>query len=331
MSKKVRWGVVGTAKIAVEKVIPATQLAPSCEVVAIASRSQERADAVASALNIPKAYGAYEHLLADPDVDAIYIPLPNHLHVPFSIQALQSGKHVLCEKPIGLSSAEGQRLADVAEQHSGLKCMEAFMYRHHPQWQQAREWVRQGSIGSLQTIHSFFSYFNDDPDNIRHVEEWGGGGLMDIGCYPISLSRFLFETEPLRVSAVAERDPKYGTDRLTSAILDFGTGTATFTCGTQLVPFQRVQIFGTIGRIEIEIPFNAPPERPCRMWLQSADSSIQELQLDICDQYTIQAERFARSILDDTSVPTPMTDAVSNMRVIEAIQRAASNSAWERV
>ena len=283
MSNVVRWGVVGAAKIAVEKVIPAMQLASSCEVVAIASRSQERADGVAVMLAIPKAYGSYEQLLADSNVDAIYNPLPNHLHVPVSIQALRAGKHVLCEKPIGLSSAEAQHLVDVAAQHPRLKCMEAFMYRHHPQWQKARELVRSGGIGSLQTIHSFFSYFNDDPDNIRHVVEWGGGGLMDIGCYPISLSRFLFDREPLRVSAVSERHPDYGTDRLASAILDFGTGTSTFTCGTQLVPFQRVQIFGTSGRIEIEIPFNAPPDRPCRIWIHSTDDPFEAFCVGVCD------------------------------------------------
>jgi predicted dehydrogenase len=319
--RKVRWGVLSTAKIGTAKVIPALAKSQHCEVIAIASRSIDKARGAAIPLGIPKAYGSYEELLADPDIEAIYNPLPNHLHVPLSIAALESGKHVLCEKPIGLSRDEAITLAEAGKRHPELKLMEAFMYRHHPQWRRTKELATGGAIGTLRTIQSFFSYFKDDPTDIRSKPEWGGGGLMDIGCYNISLSRFLFDDEPRRVYGVVEYDPKLGVDRLTSAILEFDRGTSSFTCGTQLVPYQRVNVFGTTGRVEIEIPFNAPPNHSCRLWHQSGEEVREEL-LPICDQYAIQGDLFAKAILDDTPVPTPIEDAVANMRVIEAIFRS---------
>jgi predicted dehydrogenase len=324
---KVRFGVISTANIGTAKVLPAMQRGERCEVAAIASRSQEAAETAAAKLGIPKAYGSYEALLADPDIDAIYNPLPNHLHVPWTIKAIQAGKHVLCEKPIGLSSAQGQELVEVAARHPHLKVMEAFMYRHHPQWVRAKAIVTGGGVGDLRTIQSFFSYFNDDPANIRNRADIGGGGLMDIGCYNISLSRFIFGAEPTRVLGVVEYDPRFQTDRLASGILDFGVGTATFTCSTQLSSYQRANIFGTEGRVEVEIPFNAPPDRPCRLWHQRG-REIEEIAFDICDQYTIQGDLFAAAILDNTPVPTPLTDAVANMRIIEAIVASAKQAAW---
>ncbi|HEU5104015.1 MAG TPA: Gfo/Idh/MocA family oxidoreductase [Roseiflexaceae bacterium] len=324
---KIRWGVLSTANIGVAKVLPAMQRGAFCEVTALASRDLAKAQAAAKQLGIPKAYGSYEELLADPDVDAIYNPLPNHLHVPWSIKAIEAGKHVLCEKPIALSAAEAQELADAAAQHPRLKVMEAFMYRHHPQWQRARQIVSEGGIGQLRTIQSFFSYYNDDPNNVRNQAEIGGGGLMDIGCYNISLSRFIFGAEPQRVCGIVEYDPQFKTDRLASGMLDFGRGTATFTCSTQLASYQRVNIFGDTGRIEIEIPFNAPPDKPCRMWHQHAGGT-EEIVFEICDQYTIQGDLLARAILDNTPVPTPLTDAVANMRVIEAIVQSAKSGTW---
>jgi len=324
---KVRWGVLSTANIGLQKVLPAMQRGEYCAVTAIASRSLEKAQAAAAQLGIPKAYGSYEELLADPDVDAIYNPMPNHLHVPWSIKALQAGKHVLCEKPIALSATEAQELADAARQYPKLKLMEAFMYRHHPQWRRAKQIVDEGGIGELRTIHSFFSYYNDDPGNIRNQADIGGGGLMDIGCYNISLSRFIFGAEPQRILGIVEFDPRLKTDRLASGILDFGRGTATFTCSTQLTPYQRVNIYGTTGRVEIEIPFNAPPDRPTKMWHQH-HGSIDEIVFDVCDQYTLQGDLFSQAILNDTPVPTPIEDAVANMRVIDAIFQSANSAAW---
>jgi predicted dehydrogenase len=325
---KVRWGILSTAKIGTEKVIPAMQRGNYSQVEAIASRNLENAKAAAGQLAIARAYGSYEELLADPDIEAIYNPLPNHLHVEWSIKALEAGKHVLCEKPIALSSIEGEQLLQAARKYPRLKVMEAFMYRHHPQWQLARRLVDEGKIGELRTIQSFFSYFNRDPQNIRNQAGIGGGALMDIGCYPISLSRFIFKEEPQRVFGIAEFDPQFEVDRLTSGVLDFGTGTSTFTCSTQLVPYQRVNLYGVDGRIEIEIPFNAPPDKPCRMWHQRGEN-IEELTLEACDQYTVQGDLFSQAVLNDTAVPTPLEDAIANMKVIEALFASAKSGGWE--
>jgi len=318
---------LSTAKIGTEQVIPAMQLGKYCEITAIASRNLDKAQAAARQLGIAKAYGSYEELLADPDIDAIYNPLPNHLHVPWSIKALNAGKHVLCEKPIGLTATKARELLDAAQKRPQLKVMEAFMYRHHPQWQRARQLVAEGKIGELRTIQSFFSYYNANPDNIRNKAEIGGGGLMDIGCYLISLSRFIFGTEPERVCGIMEYDPQFKTDRLTSGILDFGRGTSTFTCSTQLTPHQRVNIFGTEGRVEIEIPFNAPPDQPCKMWHQYG-TEVDKVVLDVCNQYTIQGDLFSQAVLNDTDVPTPLEDAVANMKVIEALIHSAKSGTW---
>jgi len=328
---KIRWGVLSTAKIGRVQVIPATNRGQFGTVTAIASRDLSRAKKVAAELGIEKAYGSYQELLADKNVDAIYNPLPNHLHVPWSIRAIKVEKHVLCEKPIGLSVAEAEQLAGVAAAHPKLKIMEAFMVRLHPQWLAAHQLVREGRIGALRTIHTTFSYFNDDPDNIRNQHDIGGGALMDIGCYPITLSRFIFDDEPKRVLGHIERDPKLKTDRLTSAILEFFQGTATFTVSTQLTPYQRTNIFGTTGRIEVEIPVNAPNDRPTRIWVQTGAPpaiQIEEITFDTCDMYTIQADAFARAVLDDTPVPTPLADAVANMRVIERIRTSADTNSW---
>jgi len=325
--KKVRWGVLSTARIGIEKVIPAMQLGEYCTINAIASRQLKKAQATARQLSIEKAYGSYEALLADPDIDAVYIPLPNHLHVPWAIKALNAGKHVLCEKPIGLSVAEAQKLLGVARKFPRLKIMEAFMYRHHPQWQWAKQKVNQGKIGKVLTIQSFFSYYNTDPENIRNKADTGGGGLMDIGCYCISLSRFIFGAEPRRVCGMMEEDPNMKVDRLTSAILEFTGGSSTFTCATQLVPYQRVNIFGSKGRIEIEIPFNAPSDRPCKAWYGDGNR-IEEIVLKVCDQYTIQGDLFSRAVLEDSDAPVPLEDAVANMQVIEALIRSAGSGSW---
>jgi len=326
--KKIRWGVLSTAKIGTEKVIPAMQLGEYCKFTAIASRQLEKAQAAARRLGIEKAYGSYEELLADCDVDAVYLPLPNHLHVPWAIKALKAGKHVLCEKPLGLNAAEAQKLLEASRKFPRLKVMEAFMYRHHPQWQWAKKRVSEGKIGELRTIQSFFSYYNSDPNDIRNKVDIGGGGLMDIGCYCISISRFIFGAEPWRVCGIREEDPEMKVDRLTSGLLEFASGTSTFTCATQLVPYQRVNIFGTKGRIEIEIPFNPPPDRPCKIW-HGDDARIEEVILEICNQYTIQGDLFSRAVLEDREVPTPLEDAVANMQVIDALVRSVRSGSWE--
>ena len=325
--KKVRWGVLSTANIGLEKVLPAMQKGEYCEITAMASQNLERGKAAATQLGIPQAYGSYEELLADDNIDAVYIPLPNHLHVPWTKKALEAGKHVLCEKPIGLNTAEAEDLLACAKKHSQLKVMEAFMYRHHPQWLKAQQLVNEGKIGNLLNIHSFFSYYNADPANIRNMAEIGGGGLMDIGCYCISLARFIFNSEPQRVLGEMEYDPEFKTDRLCSGQLDFGDQSSTFTCATQLTSYQRVNIFGTEGRIEIEIPFNAPPDQPCRIWHQQ-DEKLEEITFELCDQYTIQGDLFSQAILNKTEVPTPLVDSVKNMRVLDAVINSAESDAW---
>jgi len=330
--ERLRWGVLGAAHIAVSKVIPAMQRGRFCAVSALASRDLARARETARALGIPRAYGSYEELLADPAIDAVYNPLPNHLHVPWSVRALEAGKHVLCEKPIALTVAEAEELRE-ASRRTGKRVQEAFMVRTHPQWLAARELVRSGRLGPLRAVASFFSYFNEDPANVRNVAEWGGGALMDIGCYPVTVSRFLFEQEPRRVMGLVERDPRFGTDRLTSGLLDFGGGQATFTCSTQAVPYQRVQAVGTRGRVELEIPFNAPNDRPCRLLVDDGrdvfGGGVETVAVETCDQYTIQGDRFAQAILDDAPPPIPIEDAVDNMRVIAALFRSAASGSWE--
>jgi predicted dehydrogenase len=330
---KVEWGVLGVASIAVRKVIPGMQKGDWSEIAAIASRDARKAERAAKSLGIPKAYGSYEELLADPEIEAIYNPLPNHLHVPWSIKAAEAGKHVLCEKPLSLSVAEALTLLSVRER-TGVKIGEAFMVKTHPQWLRTRELIRKGVIGELRTIAGAFSYFNRDPQNVRNNPEWGGGALMDIGCYPITTSRFIFGEEPLRVAGLIERDPDFQTDRLTSAMVEFPSGQSVFTCSTQLVPYQRMQFLGTTGRIEMEIPFNAPPDRPTRIFIDDGrdvfGGGIRIETIPICDQYMVQGDAFSRAVREGGEVPVPLEDAIANMAVIEAVFRAGESGRWEK-
>jgi predicted dehydrogenase len=332
MTNKLRWGVLSTANIGLKKVIPAMQRGQYTSVVAIASRDLARAKQAAAALDIPTAYGSYEELLADPNIDAIYNPLPNQLHVPWTIKAAEAGKHVLCEKPLSLTVAEAETLLAVRAR-TGVKIGEAFMIRSYPQWLRLRELLDEGRIGELRSIVGVFSYFNDDPANYRNHVECGGGALLDIGCYLIHASRYAFAQEPTRVVALIERDPRSHIDRLTSAILDFPKGQSIFTCGTQLVPYQRVHFLGTRGRIELEIPFNAPPDRPTRLFIDATGdifgSGITTETFPVCDQYTLQGDAFSRAVLEDTEVPVPVEDSIRNMAVIEAIFNSANSGQWE--
>jgi predicted dehydrogenase len=332
MSRKLRWGVLSTAAIGLKKVIPAMQQGQFTSISAIASRDFAKSQAAADALGIPNAYGSYEELLADPAIDAIYNPLPNHLHIPWTIKAAEAGKHVLCEKPISLTVAEAESLLAVRDR-TGVKIGEAFMVRCHPQWLRLRELLDEGRIGELRSILGFFSYFNINPANIRNQVDAGGGALMDIGCYLVHASRFAFGQEPERVIASIDRDPQMHTDRLTSAILEFPGGQSIFTCSTQLVPYQRIQFLGRRGRIELEIPVNAPIDRPTRLFIDSGSDlfggGITTETFPICDQYTLQGDAFARAVFEDTEVPVTVEDAINNMRVIEAIFRSGDSGQWE--
>ncbi len=331
MSRKLRWGVLSTAAIGVKKVIPAMQSGQYTTVTAIASRDLERAQEAASPLGIEKAYGSYEDLLADPDVDAIYNPLPNQMHVPWSIKAAEAGKHVLCEKPLSMTVAEARTLLSIRDR-TGVKIGEAFMIRSFTQWRRLRELLEQGRIGQLRSVVAAFSYFNTDPANIRNQVESGGGALYDIGCYCIHSSRLGFGGLPTRVVGLMERDPVFGTDRLTSAMLDFPGGHAIFTCSTQLIPYQRVHFLGTKGRIEIEIPFNAPKDRPTRMFIDETGDifggGIVIEEFPTADQYTIQGDVFSKAVLEGGEIPVPLEDAIANMAVIEAVFKSAETGGW---
>ncbi len=325
---KLRWGILSTADIALTKVIPGIRRAERCEVLAIASRDAVRARAAADGHGIARAYDSYEALLADPDVDAVYIPLPNHLHATWAIAAARAGKHVLCEKPLATTASEAQEIVDACRA-AGVLLMEAFMYRLHPSWVAARELVASGRIGRLRAVDSWFSYFNDDPANIRNIRAAGGGALYDIGCYSVNLSRMLFGGEPDRVSAGIVRDPVLGVDVLTSGILEFGDGVASFTCSTRVEPDQRVDIYGTDGRISIDIPFNIPPDRPTHLSVAAGGDppvapGLDRMEFAPADPYGVEADAFAAAVLDGTPVPVPPEDAVANLRVIERLFAAGS-------
>jgi predicted dehydrogenase len=318
-----RWGILSTASIAAEKVIPGILAGERCEVVAIGSRDLARGRAVAERHGISRVHGSYAALLADPDVDAVYIPLPNHLHGEWTLAAARAGKHVLCEKPLATTAAEAERMIEGCRA-AGVLLMEAFMYRHHPSWVAARELVAAGRIGTLTAVDSWFSYFNDDPANIRNVAAYGGGALYDIGCYSVNLSRMLFGTEPDTVASVVRRDPESGVDVLTSGLLGFPGGTATFTCATRVEPDQRVSIYGTEGRITIEIPFNIPPDRPTRILVTAGGDppvapAFEALEFPVADPYAMEAERFAEAVRAGGPAPVPPDDAVANLRVIERL------------
>jgi len=316
-------------------VIPAMQRCELAEVAGICSRSLENARAVAAELKIPKAYGSYEELLCDPEIEAVYNPLPNHLHAEWTIRAAEKGKHVLCEKPIGLNVAEARKIREARDKY-GVKIGEAFMVRNHPQWLRTMELVREGRIGKLRSAAGYFSYFNNDPKNVRNELEYGGGALLDIGCYPVKTTRMVFGEEPGRVSASIERDPKFKIDRLASGILEYPSGQCVFTVSTQLAPFQKMQFFGTEARIDVEVPFNAPPDKPTRIFiddgkqLYAGESATME-SFAICDQYTIQGDLFSKAVMENTEVPNPVEDSICNMAVLDALFRAGESGRWEVV
>lgn len=330
----VKWGVISTANIGRQRVLPAMKQGALVRLQAVASRDLAGAKAFADELGIPKAYGSYEELLADPEIEAIYNPLPNHLHVPWTIKAAEAGKHVLCEKPIAMTAAEAETLIPVRDR-TGVRIEEAFMVRHHPQWKKARDLVREGRIGRLRLVQAAFSYMNVDPGNIRNIPEVGGGAIYDIGCYPVVVSRYMFGAEPSRASCLIERDPEMGTDRLASTILEFAEGRAVFTCSTQLLPYQRVVIMGTKGRIEVMIPFNAPPDEPMRVILDTrgelGDAANEVIEIEPCNQYTLQGDAFSKGIREGTPPEFPLEDAVANMRVLDALFAAGESGTWQAV
>ncbi len=333
-TRTLRWGVLGTARIALDKVIPGLRQSPSSLVAAIASRDPARAAEAAARAGIGRAHGSYEALLADPDIDAIYNPLPNHLHVPWTIRALEAGKHVLCEKPIALDAAEASLLVD-AESRTGFRVAEAFMIRHTPWWRHVRTLVADGTIGEIRAIQTFFSYALDDPDDIRNQAAIGGGGLLDIGCYAVASARFLLGREPTKVAALIDRDPAFGTDRVTSALVAFGDVPLTFTCSTGAAPTQRVVVVGRRARVEIPIPFNTPTDQPVRILVDDGSdlsgAGARTETFEPADQYALEAEDFSRAVIEDGPFEFPIADAVANMRVLDAIAASATSGTWRTI
>ena len=332
MARKVKWGVLGTAKIAREHVIPAMQKGKYSEITAVASRDSNKAKTTADAFGIPKAYGSYKELLLDGEIEAVYIPLPNHLHIPWSRACIEAGKHVLCEKPLALSTNDVKQLIRLRNKHN-VKVGEAFMVRTHPQWLKTLDIVCSGELGEVKSIQGYFSYFLTDPKNIRNISDFGGGAILDIGCYPITTSRFIFGEEATRAISLIDFDPEMKIDRLASVILDFPSGQSIFTCGTQIVPYQRMIFFGTKKRLEIEIPFNAPIDRQCRVFIDDGDLFVKNLitkKFDVCDQYTVQGDAFSMAIIENTEVPVPLEDTLKNTALIEAVFRSAKSKKWEK-
>jgi len=329
----VRWGILSPALIGTKKVIPGMLKSRSLVVTGLASRDLQRAKTAAAALGIPKTYGSYEAMLADPQIEAVYNPLPNHLHVPLTLSAAKAGKHVLCEKPIAIKAADLEALRPYT---SKVHIREAFMVRFHPQWIEAREHVRRGAIGDLRFIQVGFSYFNNDAANIRNMADIGGGALYDIGCYAIVTARWFFEANPQRAIATMDLDPSFKTDRYTSGLLEFDGGRQlAFTVSTQAAPYQRALLFGTRGRIEIEIPYNAPPDVPCRYRIDDGSaldgSSSKVMTVAVADQYQLQAEAFSHAVRNEQPDATALDDAACNMRTIDALFASTRSGRFERV
>ncbi|MEN8201055.1 MAG: Gfo/Idh/MocA family oxidoreductase [Bacteroidota bacterium] len=328
--ERIKWGILSTAKIGLKYVIPAMQAGEFTGVTAIASRSEEKADVAAASLGIERAYGSYEELIEDPDVDCIYNPLPNSMHMEWTLKAMEAGKHVLCEKPIGLTVAEVEEMIRVRDK-CGVKAGEAFMVKTNPQWMETRERVRRGEVGEPRLIHGAFSYFNPDPSNIMNIPELGGGGIWDIGCYCTTMSRYIFEDEPQRLVSSLEFDPEMHIDRLASVLMEFPAGQALFSVSTQLVPYQRMHIFGTIGHLEVMIPFNAPNDRECTVAQDKGSILLDEITTHgypVADQYTLMSDAFSKAILTDGDVPVSLEDALSNTKVLTAIFDSAKSGKW---
>jgi predicted dehydrogenase len=331
--RKIRWGILSNANIGIKRVIPAIQGGERGAIAAIASRNASRAAEIAARFAIPRCYGSYEALLNDSNIDAIYNPLPNHLHVEWTVKALDAGKHVLCEKPLGVNAAETQAIL-AARDRSQKRVIEAFMVRHHPQWHRVRALVRAGRIGTVRSIQSAFLFTMLDPGNIRNQAKLGGGALYDVGCYPLVTARYVFGAEPTRVIALINRDEKLGVDTLTSGLLDFPSGgQLVFSSAFRAAAYQRVTILGTDGRIEMPVPFTPSKDLACRITIDSGKSldgtSAEFEDFLAVDQYALQCDAAAAVFLGETQQEFPIEDGIANMRIIDALYRSGTSGQWE--
>jgi len=327
--KKISLGVLGVSNHFIKRVVlPAQQLA-NIDLKAIASRSELKAREYAKAFEIPHSYGDYQSLLDSSDIDAVYIPLPNHMHAEWIKKAADANKHILCEKPLSMSADEAKMVVEYC-QTKGVYLMEAFMYKYHPQWQTVQNIIRTNNIGKISYINTSFSYNNPSPKNIRNIKEYGGGGLRDIGCYAISVSRYLIGKEPCQVVSQINAHPEFGTDELSSAILDFGNCKATFTVGTSSSAFQKVDIIGTAGHITVHLPFNTYEDVPAKVTVVTAIGQ-REISFPSANQYGLMIQAFADDILDQKQVSLVEDDAILNQKVIDAVQRSAESGRWETI
>jgi len=322
--EKIRWGIIGSANIAKGSVIPGIQQSETGEVVAIASRGLEKAKETAEQLNISKAYGSYEELLQDPEIEAVYIPLPNHLHKEWTIRAAEAGKHVLCEKPLALDADEAEEMVAACEK-AGVVFAEAFMYRYHPRYKLINELIDSGEIGDIRGIHGTFTFNNaKDSGNVRYKKEWGGGSLYDVGVYPISAARMILNEEPKAATVHAFFSEKHDdVDMMASGILEFDKGVAlTFDCGMWAAFRNELEILGTNGRIEVPSAFITHQNEQDHIIVHTNDGK-RELEVPYLNQYALQADAMGRSIRNGEALPFPSQDAVLNMKVIDACLTSA--------
>ena len=325
--KPVRWGIISVAKHFIRCVVLPMQKSEMIELYGIASRNPEKAKEASEKYGIPRYYQSYEDLLSDKSIEAVFIPLPNDMHLEWIKKSVDAGKHIICEKPLTLNAREASEAIEYAAKKDTL-LMEAFMYRFHPQWIKARELVQTENIGNLRAVHTFFSYQNTDPYNIRNILEMGGGGILDIGCYAVSIARYIFDKEPQRVVSLINRDQAFKTDILSSGILDFGDGHSIFTVGTQTFPYQKVDIIGSAGRIHIKIPFNTYPDIPVNISVTNSVGT-RKIHSGPADHYELQFERFSEAIRKGLQAPISPMDALNNMSVLDALFRSEKSGNWE--
>ncbi len=327
--KPVTWGVLSVSSHYVSRINTNVRKSPLNVLQAIASRSPDKAKAAAARLGIPRAYGSYAELLADKDVEAVYIPLPNRFHAEWVKKAADAGKHVLCEKPFAMSAEEARETFDYA-QRKGVLVMESLMYRFHPQWIRAAEIARGGDLGEIHAVNTFFSYMITDPSNVRNRLDIGGGGLRDVGSYAVSAARFLLDAEPTRVLGLLHRDPTLRTDTITTGVLDFGKARSVFTVGTQTQAWQRVEAIGSGGMLVVHIPFNAYPDAPAELTVTGWNGT-RTVQVPAADQFVEVFEAFSRALRAGGPVPQPPEDTVNNQKVLDALFRSETSGTWEPV
>lgn len=326
---QMKLGILGVSGHFIRRVLFPLKKSQLIEVYAISSRSKSKAKEAAEKYNIPQYYSSYEELLNNKSIDIVYIPLPNNLHPEWIKKCADNKKHIICEKPVALNASDASECINYAK-NKNVYIMEAFMYKFHPQWKRALEFIRMGEIGGINMIHTAFGYNNPDPNNIRNIKDAGGGSLMDIGCYAVSVPRFLLESEPKRVISLMNYDKVFQTDILSSAILDFGYARATFNVSTKTFPYQKVEIHGTQGIIIIQLPFNAFLDVKAKITVMTSVGA-REINFEPVDQYQIEFEEFVNAIRNNQPSPISIDDAINNMKVIDAIIKSNKSGKWEEI